>query len=80
MIIATKRPSLISETPTERAARLSHADQISREQRRKEVEHLVYGGLTFSPTIDPISKVLGRESDIGMWILCPSFKILNFNC
>jgi hypothetical protein len=64
-IITAKRPSLMTESPAERAARLCHADQIAREQRRKEVEHLVYGGITFSPTIDPISKVLGRESDIG---------------
>jgi len=74
-IIAAKRPELLKESESDRAARLCHDDAEAREKKRREIEQLVYGGITFTPTIDPISRALGREPNIGntFTYICVSF-------
>ena len=64
-IIAMHRPELLNESSGQRDTRLSHEDSLAREKRRKEIEQIVYGGITFAPTIDPLSRALGRESDLN---------------
>ena len=53
-IIANKRPSQSSETTEQRVVRLSHADALAMNQRRKAKDEEIYGGLTFVPAIDPV--------------------------
>jgi hypothetical protein len=64
-IISTKRPEILQESNLERAQRLYHDDFQSRESRRQEIDQEVYGNLSFKPEIDPISKALGRPSNIS---------------
>jgi hypothetical protein len=50
--------------PQERADRLSNGDALAIQERRKAKEEEVYGGLTFAPAIDPVSKALGRSPNL----------------
>ena len=66
-IVQEKRPQTINETPEERVARLSKLDAYEMERKRKENEQRYYSadsGYTFQPKIDPVSKVLGKKSDV----------------
>jgi len=60
VILAEKRPDLLDESPQTRAARMSRAEAIDMQNRRKRIEQDVYGSFTFSPTIDPVSKEIGN--------------------
>lgn len=64
-IAVQTRPDRESETPEERALRLSVVDKIEIDTRRKEIEDEVYGQITFTPKIDPVSKAMGRSSGIS---------------
>lgn len=63
-IIARNRPQISHETPEDRIFRLSNLDAQHAEEKRKEIEKKVYGGMTFKPEIDPVSKALGHKNDL----------------
>eukprot|EP01038_Epipyxis_sp_PR26KG_P005827 gene5827-8036_t len=63
-ILAQNRPKLLEESEKERIDRLHRLDRETIEERRKIRENELYGDLRFSPHIDPLSKVLGRNSSI----------------
>ena len=63
-IIARSRPQILHETPEDRIFRLSNLAAQEAEEKRKEIEKKVYGGMTFKPDIDPVSKALGHKNDL----------------
>jgi hypothetical protein len=60
-ILASKRPEQLQETIEERVKRMSQEAAESIERRRKQKEKELYGGMTFVPEIDPVSRALGRS-------------------
>lgn len=63
-IIEKHRPEILQETPRERARRLSVEDQREMQNHKKQLEKSIYGSITYTPHIDPISKLFGRKSSI----------------
>lgn len=63
-MIKEKRRDLLNETAEERVQRLCVADEQQRLRHRKELEDEVYGGLSFTPQLDPLSRQLGKTADL----------------
>ena len=63
-IIQKHRPELLEETEKERVWRLSRGEQCVRDLHLREKERQVYGNLSFTPLIDPLSRALGRASSL----------------
>ena len=63
-ILTHARPQQLVESPAERIERMTNEEVDSRQRRQKQLEHDVYGGLSFRPAIDPISRALGRDTDL----------------
>lgn len=64
-ILSRTRPEQLMETVAERSERMACQAVAKREDRLQQLEHEVYGHLSFRPAIDPLSRALGRESDVG---------------
>lgn len=58
------RPEVIEETPEQRALRLYRDDAEDIERKKRDIEEKIYGNISFVPTIDPISKALGRSTGV----------------
>lgn len=63
-IIERSRPDLLEESPKQRANRLSVQDQQTIINHKKALEASIYGSITHTPQIDPISKLFGRRSTL----------------
>lgn len=63
-IIADKRPELLSESEEDRYHRMIHEHQKVKDNHIKATEKVMYGEATFTPTIDPLSRALGRDSNV----------------
>ncbi len=63
-ILAQARPDLLHESPSERAERMVYGEADRREDRLRALDREVYGNIPFRPAIDPLSRALGRESDL----------------
>lgn len=63
-IVASKRPEQLLEGPEQRYQRMTYAALLEREKWRQEQEQRIYGSIPFQPTIDPLSRSLGRKHDI----------------
>lgn len=64
-ILHERRPELVEETQEQRVHRLHREDMENMDTNRQKIENEVYGGLSFVPEIDPISRALGRTSTIN---------------
>lgn len=62
--MSENRPEVIEETPEQRALRLYRDDAEDIERKRRDIEQEMYGNISFVPTIDPISKELGRSTGV----------------
>jgi hypothetical protein len=63
-ILMETRPEVLEETPEQRALRLYRDDAEDIERKRRQIEEEMYGNINFVPTIDPISKELGRSTGV----------------
>jgi hypothetical protein len=63
-ILSENRPEIIEETPEQRSLRLYRDDAEDIARKRRQVEEEMYGNIKFVPTIDPISKELGRSTGV----------------
>ena len=63
-ILSENRPEVIEETPEQRALRLYRDDAEDIERKKREIEQEMYGNISFVPTIDPVSKGLGRSTGV----------------
>lgn len=63
-IVNNQHPDRLLETIEMRVKRLSVDEYEAIEQRRRQRAAELYGSITFKPTIDPISKALGRSATV----------------
>lgn len=63
-ILADKQPELLNESEADRYYRMIDKYQEDKSSSVKATEKVMYGGDTFSPAIDPISRALGRDSNV----------------
>jgi hypothetical protein len=63
-ILSQARPELLDEDQTDRSNRLWKIDSEEKAVKIKELEEEFYGQISFSPQINPISKLFGRKSSI----------------
>jgi hypothetical protein len=63
-IVKRSAPHLLSETLEEKAIRMSYVAQCDRERAVRDAEREMYGGLSFAPTIDPLSRRLVPKSSL----------------
>lgn len=63
-IITKKRPEILEETPSQRVRRLSVQDHQQIQERKKQLEDAMYGHITYTPHIDPVSRMFGRKSTV----------------
>jgi hypothetical protein len=66
LILRETRPEVLLEGPEERARRMSQDDKKVIEMRKQELEKRVYDPkiYSFSPKIDKVSRILGREPSL----------------
>jgi hypothetical protein len=63
-ILEKTRPKVAKETSGERAARMSKYEMEAIEMRRKDKESEIYDSMSHTPQVDPISRTLGRKTDL----------------
>jgi hypothetical protein len=61
-IVKESRPEVMLESASQRAERLAITDAAQMEERRRRRAAEVYGAMTFTPAIDPLSRQLGECS------------------
>ncbi len=63
-ILLNSRQNVLNETVQERTTRLAYDDAENIDQNKLKKEQEIYGQMTFSPIIDPISRELGQASSL----------------
>lgn len=63
-IIEKRRPDILEESTSDRIRRLAVQDQRDIENNKRRLEQAIYGSITYTPQIDPVSKLFGRKSSI----------------
>jgi hypothetical protein len=61
-IVKESRPEVMLESASQRAERLAVTEAAQMEERRRRKAAEVYGAMTFTPAIDPLSRQLGEPT------------------
>lgn len=63
-IIEEKRPEIVNESVDERVERMYRIEKEEIERKRLEMEKKIRDQHSFTPSIDPVSRILGRASNL----------------
>lgn len=80
-IVKESRPEVMLESASQRAERLAVTEAAQMEERRRRKAAEVYGAMTFTPAIDPLSRQLGESTLVlsVLTILTPTHFQLSTN-